>query len=290
MNQKNLSEISKKRESEYRLIALLPRKAAFTLAEVLITLGIIGVVAAMTIPALISNYQKRVWTAQLQKVYAVLNQGFRRMLADDNVSALSQTETFQSIGGTELGSTHYRRCAFDNSSNSKNCKEFYNNLNKYFKNVQPQILDVATNYNVHNLNGANRGEAFTPYKDNVIFLTDGIMLLRFGFYSNPPIYTVNTLINGQAGYFYVDVNGLKRPNKMGRDIFRFYLGDNGIAYPVGSVAVADYIHNTGDGNCENSIEECYWKTANEKYNCKTDGISIGDGCAARILEKGKMNY
>ena len=51
----------------------------FTLAEVLITLTIIGVVAAITIPSLIQNYQYRAWTAQLKKSYATLNQGFRRI-------------------------------------------------------------------------------------------------------------------------------------------------------------------------------------------------------------------
>lgn len=42
-------------------------KNAFTLAEVLITLGIIGVVAAMTLPTLIANYQKQVYANGLKK-------------------------------------------------------------------------------------------------------------------------------------------------------------------------------------------------------------------------------
>ena len=46
----------------------------FTLAEVLITLGIIGVVAAMTIPMLIINYQKRLTLTRLKKTYSQLNQ------------------------------------------------------------------------------------------------------------------------------------------------------------------------------------------------------------------------
>ena len=46
------------------------KKAAFTLAEVLITLGIIGIVAAMTIPTLVSNYQKKVLKTQFTKKYA----------------------------------------------------------------------------------------------------------------------------------------------------------------------------------------------------------------------------
>lgn len=46
----------------------------FTLAEVLITLGIIGVVAALTIPALISNYRSKVAVTQLKKMYSVMSQ------------------------------------------------------------------------------------------------------------------------------------------------------------------------------------------------------------------------
>ena len=50
----------------------------FTLAEVLITLGIIGTVAAMTIPILIQEYQKKVWTTQLQKPIQFLNKDFKK--------------------------------------------------------------------------------------------------------------------------------------------------------------------------------------------------------------------
>ena len=53
-------------------------KVAFTLAEVLITLGIIGIVAAMTLPSLINNYQKVVAVAKLQKSYSVLIQAIRK--------------------------------------------------------------------------------------------------------------------------------------------------------------------------------------------------------------------
>ena len=49
-------------------------KAGFTLAEVLITLGIIGIVAAMTIPGLIAKHQKIVTATQLKKAYTTLAQ------------------------------------------------------------------------------------------------------------------------------------------------------------------------------------------------------------------------
>ncbi len=59
------------------------RKRAFTLAEVLITLGIIGVVAAMTIPVLITKYQKEQIVVRLKKTYTVMNQAVRMSIAND---------------------------------------------------------------------------------------------------------------------------------------------------------------------------------------------------------------
>ena len=51
-------------------------KKAFTLAEVLITLGVIGIVAALTMPALIANYQTKVTVTKLKKFYSVMSQAF----------------------------------------------------------------------------------------------------------------------------------------------------------------------------------------------------------------------
>ena len=58
------------------------KNRAFTLAEVLITLGIIGVVAAITIPTLITNYQKRQTALGVKKAYTELNQIVRMATAD----------------------------------------------------------------------------------------------------------------------------------------------------------------------------------------------------------------
>lgn len=55
---------------------------AFTLAEVLITLGIIGVVAALTMPALIANHRKQVTVTKLKKVYSVMNQAISAAVAE----------------------------------------------------------------------------------------------------------------------------------------------------------------------------------------------------------------
>ena len=58
-------------------------KFGFTLAEVLITLGIIGVVAAITIPSLINNYKAKKLRSQFLKSYSVVQQAFKLMEADD---------------------------------------------------------------------------------------------------------------------------------------------------------------------------------------------------------------
>ena len=59
------------------------QKVAFTLAEVLITLGIIGVVAAMTLPTLIANYQKKVVETRLISFYSKINQAYRMSYAEN---------------------------------------------------------------------------------------------------------------------------------------------------------------------------------------------------------------
>ena len=53
------------------------RKGAFTLAEVLITLGIIGVVAALTLPSLIQNHHEQVLENKLKKMYSTISQGIQ---------------------------------------------------------------------------------------------------------------------------------------------------------------------------------------------------------------------
>ncbi len=59
------------------------QKSAFTLAEVLITLAIIGVVAAMTIPTLISDYKKKVVETKLLKVYSTVNNAIKLSSVDN---------------------------------------------------------------------------------------------------------------------------------------------------------------------------------------------------------------
>ena len=65
-------------------------KNGFTLAEVLVTLGIIGVVSAMTVPTLMQNHQRKTYVVQLHKVYNDFSQAALRYMTDRN--ALNLTE------------------------------------------------------------------------------------------------------------------------------------------------------------------------------------------------------
>ena len=73
------------------IVLTIFKKAAFTLAEVLITLGIIGVVAALTLPTLIQNHQKQAYVTGLKKAYANIQNAFAKMAYDEGVTDWSQT-------------------------------------------------------------------------------------------------------------------------------------------------------------------------------------------------------
>ncbi|MBQ8168578.1 type II secretion system protein, partial [bacterium] len=96
------------------------RRTAFTLAEVLITLAIIGVVAAMTIPTLISDYQEKVTVTKVKKMYSTLSNAYQLYVANDG--------TPQYMDWTEEGASKvynvfapYLKIAKDCGTNDQNC-------------------------------------------------------------------------------------------------------------------------------------------------------------------------
>ena len=83
-------------------------KNAFTLAEVLITIGIVGTVAAITLPVLIKNYQKQVTVVRLKKAYAELYQAVN-MSVNDN----TEVENWDySLTGEEFFLKYFGRFTF----------------------------------------------------------------------------------------------------------------------------------------------------------------------------------
>lgn len=254
-------------------------KKGFTLSEVLITLGVIGVVAAITLPTLIANYQKQVFVTKLQRSYSKLNQAFQKILADEEVFLLSQTSVFDSIGAFDSESKNVRLCQ-DAYAGTVKCNQFLENLKPYLI-AQIKTFKNNDNYIIYDLYSENPNWRTTgPYPYSALLLNDGSMIFSYSFWSSNPSNGTNNTMKGRVGEFLVDVNGTKRPNKLGRDVFSFYLGDNGLLYPVGSKAVEEYV-NYG---------KRYWQTATyAAYGCNSNTVT-GEGCTARVLETGKMDY
>ena len=103
--EKLVSEAHSKHLFTYSLINLLTsKKAAFTLAEVLITLAIIGIVAALTIPTLITNYQKKQTVSKLKQSYSIISQALTMAQAEHG-----DTTTWDVAGiyGTSTDDTNF---------------------------------------------------------------------------------------------------------------------------------------------------------------------------------------
>jgi len=83
------------------------RRVAFTLAEVLITLAVIGIVAALTIPALISKHNKTVVVQKLKKASSVLQQAYNLSIADYGYGAREGFEPFNPDAAFEMFNKYY---------------------------------------------------------------------------------------------------------------------------------------------------------------------------------------
>lgn len=245
----------------------MKKKYGFTLAEVLITLGIIGVVAALTIPTLIGNYQKTQYVTQLKKAYTQFNQALQLMITDHGcTNDLKCTEA--SVGSPEaLGAE----------------------MVKYFKVVK----DCGATPNQgcmpkdasYSFDGSTSRMSVDESVSWYRFITeDGTAFAITGASSNCEDAGLSThMTNNLAefcGYLDIDVNGpSKGPNNYGRDIFEFVIsnGKGTIIYPSGGIDDASVPHWIDtDGNIA---------------GCDSNVDVYGIPCAGRVIEEGwQMNY
>ena len=260
-------------------------KKGFTLAEVLITLGVIGVVSAMTLPTLIKEYQKHVWVNQLKKSYSLLEQAFQKMMVDDGVQKISDTSMWAIKGDSN-------NCIQDSYLNDGSvCRLLIDSYKKYLKiiNVEKYGKNIAY----------LRGKGYVLSNSNAYFvLSDGTMFyLTLNVRPNTKteeqcnqIKSLGGNLCSTVGTILIDINGKKSPNTYGRDIFQFSLSDDGKLHPYSGINQALHKSQTAlDNNTK------YWRKTTSF--CGThDSSEIpnntkGDGCAARIIENGwKMDY
>ena len=176
------------------------KQLAFTLAEILITLTIIGIIASLTIPNLIYEVQQKQYTAAWKKNYSVISQAIKKA-ADDN-------------GGTIIPIGHEWATDVFNA----NFAQYLNAVRTCNAMASAGICwhynDPSTWYTQH---GERGGYA---WRDNVpgMILADGTILLT-------NIYADNTA-GVHDSYILVDINGFKLPNTIGQDIFSINVHEN----------------------------------------------------------------
>lgn len=165
----------------------IQRYTAFTLAEVLIVLGIMGIIAECTIPTLVTNVQKQISIVSLKKSYSVLSQAYTSVQMDNSGSIKNLCTT-----------------------NDSDC------LANLFKPYLRYISLVSGIPNSTNLpNCWNNNELFAPHELNDCFvLNDGTSVDFDMEWSD---------CASRCADINVDVNGLKPPNKWGKDRFLFLL-------------------------------------------------------------------
>jgi len=234
--------------------SLIKTKNAFTLAEVLIAVVIIGTLATLTIATYMttSTSWNNQYVAGLKKVYSELSYATDRIKANNSgtlIAALSGTHEARDLFCTTL------KC-------SKICEA-------------GSIQDNCWANSTLKLSGGVPVESFDPELYHGAVLSDGsFFLINIGFPScdgtgvsvNLP-YSSDT--NHRCGNIWIDVNGFKTPNTFGRDLFLFSLGANGF-YSGGD---SHTIYNDLAVECDAS-----------------QATKNGYGCAAQVLQDGKMLY
>ena len=239
------------------------RKYGFTLAEVLVTLGIIGIITSLALPTFTADTHNRANASKLASVVADYENVFGMMLVKEDKMDLIDTEF-----GTAV--------AANNDTGIKQA------LSKYVKmgRAGNTISDLGYSSGMKNIR--NGAETLT-FTEGINTNTGASVFI----YADNSTRTESAAVTAGAGYatktatVYIDVNGSAVPNKYGRDIFGFVLGGDGLLYPYGSLT-ASFLNNESS----NPI----WSGSNTTYGCQT-GEYLGLGCTARLIENNyKMDY
>ena len=226
-------------------------KAAFTLSEVLITLGIIGIVAALTMPSLINNANDRKYRGARQKALATIGGAVRNITVTEGIGNAVDAEDFVE--------NHLRKQI---------------QIVKTCKNNDLRSCGIETNPNAITTLSEPKKKMTMPKKigDLASSISSGevtdVTSTSYGFvmsngYSVNLFYNPNCLPDSNDNHWgqdrvcvnaIYDMNGLARPNEVGKDI-----GFVTVIYPdehVVAYAPEVYKKNSGTTTFDRAAESC----------------------------------
>ena len=217
-------------------------RRGFTLAEVLVTLGIIGVVSAMTVPTLMQNYQRKSYVTQLHKVYNEITQAALQYQTDRNALNLKEAGLISQDAVNNFITTYFKSVSTCDT------------LNGCFADSYKKLSGVDA--------GIGQSKSYV--------LPSGAVLR--------PIYNAKgeSIIS-----FLVDVNGKQGPNIAGRDLFIMCLYNNGIvddaSYNIDedgnyenfsgtpTVEEREKLFNSQCNSTSSNISGCFGKILNDNW-------------------------
>ena len=215
------------------------------MAEVLVTLGIIGVVSAMTVPTLMQNHQRKVYVTQLHKVYSEFQQAAVQYMTDKNALNLREAG-LTTNAAVDTWVKNSFKVIQDCSAAPENCFA----IGEY-RYMNGNAIDIFGN------------------KVNQYVISDGTALY------------VTSVGDGRVNV-WVDLNGKKGPNIIGRDVFAMMLSNNGVM---------------DDNPCDNNTttapltEEQREKAFQDYCVAGTNKGACWWGCFGKILnDNWEMNY
>ena len=226
------------------------RVFAFTLAEVLITLVIIGVIAALTIPNLMQNYKKHQVEVQLKEAYTILSNALTMARADGAADSYADMINAAENASENKYDFFAEKYLIPYLKVSKTCKVGVSveNCGLFKQNSLLLRNGERLNWQVYNTQEKSR-----------IGLQNGMFI------------GVGVSRGGLAAHgitFLVDINGKKGPERMGYDLFLFNID----ASPCTNTNFNNYYCNRPDliigGGYGTSLYNYYTPTCNsEGYDC-----------------------
>lgn len=204
------------------------KKSGFTLAEVLVAMGLVGILAALTMPTLISNSRNKANASKLASTVNAVESAFVSMMGAQAEDDLARTTWGKSRTAANLG--EYLKL----NGSGEDFEAFYDSESPFTGgSPSPDIVYMAKS-------GAILGYGASPVDRSATFSGLG------------------GSVASSIGFLTIDVNGKTLPNTFGRDVFYFRIGNDGMLYPAGSLnfSILNYGNNTNLWNSNEGSMKC----------------------------------